>query len=327
MVKNYILIAHQSPQQLKRLIDRLNDGNSYFYIHIDLKSDLSQFNIFNKDEKIQFIQERVNAIWGNYSIVQATLNCLKHILMDNRSGFTILLSGQDYPLTGNNEITEFLESNKSYNFIDIKKVEEAWPDEYLYKTKKYYINLTPKRGNGLFISYVSDISFGTFLRTCFRLVKNSITQKNIALFLMLFKSFKRREAPVPSQFGGSQWWALNNETLVKMMDYIKSNASYIEYHKYTYIPDEIFFHTVIKILQEQDQSILIKPSLTYVNWQSLSYSFPLVFGINHSQELINAKKEHKFFARKFEEAYDSEIMDLLDNLVDSSKQYPSQKLI
>lgn len=316
MVKNYLILAHHSPQQLKRLVQRLNDVHSNFYIHIDLKSDINQFELLLFNENIHFIRQRVNAIWGNYSIVQATLNGLKQILKDNKKGFVILLSGQDYPLAGNKEIEDYLQINKSYNFIDIKTIEEAWPGEFLNKTKKYYINLTPKRGNGLFISYFGEISLHSFLRTSFRLIKNSIIQKNFTLFLTFFKSFKQRISPVHSQFGGSQWWALNYETVVKIMDYLNCHSNYLEYYKFTYIPDEIFFHTVIKILQEKDKSILIKPSLMYVNWQRLDYDFPVVFGINDSEELIQAKQKEKFFARKFEEAYDSGIMDFLDGSID-----------
>jgi hypothetical protein len=316
MFKNYLILAHHSPRQLKRLVQRLNDVHSYFYIHIDLKSDINQFEFALSSENIHFIRQRVNAIWGNYSIVQATLNGLNQILTDNRKGFVILLSGQDYPLAGNKEIKEYLQINKSYNFIDIKTVEEAWPSEFLNKTKKYYINLTPKRGNGFFISYFRDISFISFLRTSFRLIKNCIIQKNFIFFLLLFKSFKQRISPVHSQFGGSQWWALNYETVVKIMDYLNRHSNYIEYYKFTYIPDEIFFHTVIKILQEKDKSILIKPSLMHVNWQRLDYNFPLVFGINDTNELIHAKQKEKFFARKFEETYDSGIMDFLDIYID-----------
>lgn len=100
------------------------------------------------------------------------------------------------------------------------------------------------------------------------------------------------------------------------MDYLNRHSNYIEYYKFTYIPDEIFFHTVIKILQEKDKSILIKPSLMHVNWQRLDYNFPLVFGINDTNELIHAKQKEKFFARKFEETYDSGIMDFLDIYID-----------
>ena len=39
----YAVQAHKNPEQLKRLIDRLDSPNSYFYINIDLNSYIYNF--------------------------------------------------------------------------------------------------------------------------------------------------------------------------------------------------------------------------------------------------------------------------------------------
>ena len=315
MVKNFLILAHHSPHQLNRLVQRLYDDHSFFYIHIDLKSDIESFKSLITLPKVYFIEDRVNAIWGNFTIIQATLNALAQIIRDNRPGFTILLSGQDYPLATNKELTEYFLKNKTYNFIDIKPIEEAWPEEYLSKTTHFYINLTPKRGNGLFIPYFKNVPFVALLKIYLRLIKSSIVHRNITLFFLIFNSLKKRKSPVPFQYGGSQWWALNLESLKMIMGYIHKYPNYINYHKFTYIPDEIFFHTIIKILQEQHKNILTKPSIMYVNWHRLEYDFPAVFGIKDTMELINAKQNEKLFARKFDEAADDKILDFLDHQV------------
>lgn len=43
MYKNYIILAHKNPQQIKHLIEKLNDDNSRFFIHVDLNSDSKPF--------------------------------------------------------------------------------------------------------------------------------------------------------------------------------------------------------------------------------------------------------------------------------------------
>jgi len=309
---NYIILAHHFPVQLKKLVDRLNDANVYFYIHIDVTSDIHPFKKLISYTNVLFLKKRENAMWGNFTIVQATLNGMNEVLKNGRGGFTILLSGQDYPLVSSQHIKRFLSTHHIYNFIDIKPVEEAWPVEYKAKIQSYYLNLTPKKGNGIFIPYYLDIPFISFFKTIFHLMKHGIRQKNLRLCLQVLKLFKKRKSPTPDHYGGSQWWAFNHETLEMILNYVDENPLFLNFHIYTYIPDEIFFHTIIKILADKYPEIKILPSLTYVNWEKLDYDFPAVFGITDFAELTMAKKNGKLFARKFEDHIDSGILDLLD---------------
>ena len=93
---------------------------------------------------------------------------------------------------------------------------------------------------------------------------------------------------------------------------MEENPLFINFHRYTYIPDEIFFHTIIKLLADKYPEIKILPSLTYVNWEKLDYDFPAIFGTTDFDELKKAKKNGKLFARKFEAHIDAGILDLLD---------------
>jgi hypothetical protein len=57
--KNYIVIAHNNPIQLLRLIQRLDDGFSKFYIHIDLKTPINQFEELEKNSNVHFVRDRI----------------------------------------------------------------------------------------------------------------------------------------------------------------------------------------------------------------------------------------------------------------------------
>ncbi|MFZ4377670.1 MAG: beta-1,6-N-acetylglucosaminyltransferase [Saprospiraceae bacterium] len=312
MFINYVILAHHFPVQLKKLVNRLNDENVTFFIHIDVTSDIHEFKKLISHSNVIFIEKRENAIWGNFTMVQATLNGMNEVMKYGRGGFTILLSGQDYPLASNKHIKRFLSTHHNYNFIDIKSAQEAWPIEYKAKIQNYYLNLTPKRGNGFFIAYFLDIPFIFFLKTIFHLIKHGIRQKNLGLCLQVLKLFKKRNSPIPCHYGGSQWWAFNQETLKMILNYVEENPLFINFHRYTYIPDEIFFHTIIKLLADKYPEIKILPSLTYVNWEKLNYDFPAIFGTTDFDELKKAKKNGKLFARKFEAHIDAGILDLLD---------------
>ena len=94
----YIIQAHKLPFQLKRLITVLNTKNASFYIHVDRKSKIEDFEKIISLKNVFFIKERVDCIWGDFSQVKATLNLIKNVIRDNKSGFVVFLSGQDYPI-------------------------------------------------------------------------------------------------------------------------------------------------------------------------------------------------------------------------------------
>lgn len=90
MQKNYIILCHKNPLQLKRLIDKLNNSSSSFYIHIDKKVEISDFiNVISNYSNVKFIENRENCIWGDISLVKATLNCIREISLIEK-GYCIL---------------------------------------------------------------------------------------------------------------------------------------------------------------------------------------------------------------------------------------------
>ena len=95
MQKNYLILAHKNPQQLARMIKTLDDGNSKFFIHLDAKTPIEPFTAQLQDEHIIFIPERVRCIWGDFSIVLATIHLMEAAAKAQSKGFFILMSGQD----------------------------------------------------------------------------------------------------------------------------------------------------------------------------------------------------------------------------------------
>jgi len=125
--KNYIVLAHSNPRQLQRLIHRLNDVNTFFYIHIDLRCTISDFTKELSLPNVFFLSKRVKCRWGDISLVEATLLGMKAVLKDDRDGYCMLISGQDYPIKTNEKLNAFLKKNKGYDFIELRPVTELWP--------------------------------------------------------------------------------------------------------------------------------------------------------------------------------------------------------
>lgn len=114
----YLILAYNDPENLYRLINRLND-RADFYIHIDKKSEIKEFTtLFEDYPNVTFIKDRVKVYWGGFSIVQAELNLVETALSKNNSYMRyVLLSGSDYPIKDTKEIHRFFEQNKDTEFI------------------------------------------------------------------------------------------------------------------------------------------------------------------------------------------------------------------
>ncbi|MDR1543377.1 MAG: beta-1,6-N-acetylglucosaminyltransferase [Prevotellaceae bacterium] len=299
--KNCIILAHTNASQLKRLIERLDSKNTAFYIHIDKKSDIRQFTDIIKGENIKFIENRIDCLWGDFSQIRATLNLIEAVLNDKQGGFVIQLTGQDYPVKSNDYINKYIENHADTNFVDCIPVENIWKN-YKIRTESYKFNVSKGRGNVRTFNKISKSSLKSFF-------KGEITFGNLIILL------KKRYLPL-KQYGGSAWWAMNTDTMQKFFDYYKQNEKMlVDFFAYTLCPDETFFATVIKAVQNQDNSIKIEPSFTFVDWKKAgeSAASPELLTINNLEQLKSLPQQW-LFARKFDTNVDEKILDELDKI-------------
>jgi len=306
---NYIILAHQEPQLVRRLIERLQHRNSHFYLHIDGNVDIYPFTkALSHLTNITFLLKewRVATFWSDISCVKATLNAFQLMLANKRSGYSVLLSGQDYPLKSNAAIHAFLKQNYGKNFIDgfsLPAKEGIWGKHRgMDRLHFYNYHLYHNQKYNLAIPTIHHSSF--------------YQPKTLLKILQLYKQKpkeiknlrKKRLFPAYIQpYGGSQWWALPMETVQRIHDFTRGHPDYYSYHTHTHVPDEIFFQSIVHSLYPKDQ---IANSLTYTNWTNMSRPLPLTFLEEDFQEISNCKK--KLFARKFSEKIDAKVLNMVD---------------
>lgn len=312
MKKNYIILTHKNEVHIKRIIDILDDNDSHFYIHIDKRKPLSQFDIL-KSPIVTLVEDRVHCYWADFSLVQGTLNCIKQIIKDKRIHRTILLSGQCYPIANKEYINNFFDNNES-DYITIMPIEEKWPDSYFKRIEDYKFILSQKRGDNMVVPYIFNFErniFKTFAKYLI-LIKSAVQYKSIEPFKHFIRTFKKRKNPIKKAYAGHQWWALKGETLERIHNYIESTPEYIAYHTYSVCPDEMFFQTIIMELSKQFGDISTKPSITYVNWDRKNCNLPVTFETagEDLDEVMNSVKDGHLISRKF--IPDSPILDLID---------------
>ncbi len=306
MQKNYLILAHKNPQQLARMIKTLDDGNSKFFIHLDAKTPIEPFTTQLEDEHIVFIPERECCVWGDFSIVLATIHLMEAAAKAQNKGFFILMSGQDYPIKPIGELDAFLEENAQCDFIDYLPLEQKWkPKMVKDKLAHYHILHSETRGDSNCYAPFSRSSLFQKGRTLWHLLKGRLSLENFKKLRQL----PRREAPFAQQYAGSQFWAFSENTFYDVLTYIQKHREELElYYQYTSSPDEVYFHSILLNLKEEGRKIILKNQLTYVNY----FRKNNVFLTEDFEKLTSA--EEQFFARKFDMEIDAIILDRLDKL-------------
>lgn len=303
MQKNYLILAHKNPLQLSRMIERLDDGASKFFIHLDAKTPIEPFTACLEGAHIRFIEPRERCVWGDFSIVQATIRLME--AASEEQGVFILMSGQDYPIQSQVYINDFLERNKEFDFIEIEPLEEKWkPKMVKDKLEHYHILHSEERGHSNCYAPFAHCSVFQKLRTLTHLLKGRLSRKNFRLLC----SLPKRIAPFERQYAGSQFWAFSERTFYAVLHYIREHkAALEEYYKYTSSPDEIYFHSVLMDLVAKDSTIKLKEQITYVNYFRKNNVF-----ITEDFDKLTSEKG-KLFARKFDTDIDIEILNKLDS--------------
>jgi hypothetical protein len=286
MEKAYIILAHKCPDQLARLIARLNDGNSSFYIHIDRKADLPAFSLLPENERIIKIK-RIRTRWAGYSLVQATLNALKQIRDSGRPvERVILLSGQDYPIKNNRYIDAYLETSPYKVFLEHTAIPDhkRWtPRGGLYRLDKYYMG---SKGH------------------------QYLTAKALNFLSLFLVSLQRRLPGDLTAYAGSQWWILDTRAVEYILKYVRDNPGYSRFHRYTFAPDELFFHMILLNANDERLSESIRnDDLRFMIWKDTNNAHPDILKKTDLPKILDSDA---LFARKFDPESDPEILNLID---------------
>ncbi len=292
MNKAYIIMAHKSPNQLHRLVSRLNDGTSEFFIHIDLKAEFSQFETLKEFGAVVHFIQRFDAKWGGYGVIKPFLAGMRAV-HDASTQFDriMLLSGQDYPIKSNTQIDRFFENSKYSNFINYFPIPnyEKWPGGDRggwYRVDKYYF------GNKWYEFFGS---------------------KSMNLLSTYLPFLKRKMPNGMKPYTGQTWWNLDKYALDYILDYNDQHPEYLHFHRNTFVADELFVQMIIGNSKDEKLLNSIENSeKRFTIWPKANSAHPKILDKNDLQAILASDD---LFARKFDENVDTEIMDLIDKEV------------
>lgn len=282
-------MAHKSPNQVYRLVSRLNDGNSIFFIHIDQKAEFSQFlNLKNFGDAVKFT-ERFDATWGGYGLIKPYLSALKTVKeYPKKFDRIVLLSGQDYPIKSNEYIDDFFKNSPYSNFINYFPIPnyQKWPGGDRggwYRVDKYYFGA---KWYNFFCSKFLNL-------------------------LATYIPFLRRKIPNGMKpYTGQTWWNLDMYALNYILDYVARHPEYVDFHKHTFVADELFVQMIVA--NSNDEKLLQSignTELRFTIWPKPNSAHPKILDKNDLDAIMASED---LFARKFDENIDTEIMNLID---------------
>jgi hypothetical protein len=270
----YLILVHNNPQQLSRLIGRIDFPGVDIFIHIDRKVAFEPFLFLLARKNVFLIAKSVEVSWGAYSIVQASVNGFEQIIASgNQYEIIHLISGQDYPIKKNQEIQDFFQANPGKSYMQFLDVATDWK-EAIPRIEHYYLT------NYKFIGrYQIE-----------RIIRNLLPKRKMPQGLVAV--------------GRSQWLSIRLEHIKYILQYFQDHPDVVRFFKFTWAPDEFVFQTIL--YASIHQSEMVNDSKRYIDW-SIGNANPKSLNINDKDAIQNSTD---FFARKFN--HDNIVLDWID---------------
>ena len=286
------------------MVRALDSPNADFFIHVDRKSDIWPFQDRFSQFNVRFAADRVSVYWGEFSIVQASVNLIRQALNQLPApDYLVLLSGSDYPLRSSRYIEAFFSGNQGSQFINLVQMPCEAVGKLLERFEQYWLQ-TPN--DAQFVARVVA-RLNHLINNQLRLIKRD--------YKVVFSGL------VPH--GGSQWWALTNDACRHILEFLDCRPDVVKFFRNVSLPDESFFHTIIGNSKFATQAVR---NLTFADWSRPSGG-PAIIDMEHLNAFMKTAciiwddtygRGELLFARKFRDD-SSHLTDFIDaNLINRS---------
>lgn len=289
MKKIFCILCHKVTNPLIFTITYLSSfAENIILIHVDAKSSLDDFQSLAASN-VHFVQNRVCVTWGSYSQVASTLNTFSEALQWNFD-YLFLLSGDDIPNKSNETMNNFLHSINKKNLIHFqdsrnnyvdpeKRVKYRYPDVFYSRRKSIPEKIKILAFKSLRNFFITDV-------------------------------FKKHANKKIQFYKGTNWFSLNHPTVNSVMMFVSLNKWYCDLFQYSFCSDEVFFHTIIKLLGRTDlyhDELKLNDALRYIDWKT-GPDYPRVLD---ESDFANIKNSGCFFSRKHPADLSFDVFDKL----------------
>ncbi|WP_299779320.1 DUF5928 domain-containing protein [uncultured Roseobacter sp.] len=266
----FILLCHKDPDAIIRQAEKLTAAGDYMAIHFDARANPEHYQkirkALNGNANVTFARKRVKCGWGEWSLVQATLNAVQAAVdAYPRATHFYMLSGDCMAIKTAEYTHQFLDENDADFIESFDYFESDWIKTGMKEERLIYRHFFNERKHKHLFYASMDL------------------QRRLKL---------DRKLPDDIQIRiGSQWWCLRRETVEKMLEFLKERRDVMRFFATTWIPDETFFQTIVPHLVPETE--IRSRTLTFLMFTD--YGMPVTFYNDHYDMLIS---QDYLFARK-----------------------------
>jgi hypothetical protein len=309
----YLILAHNEPAHLSRLIRMLDGEGSDFYVHVDAKSDISSFAPLFGLPRVTFLRSREKVFWGGFSQVGATLRLLRAAAPGNYGRYS-LLSGCDFPIKPGPAIRDtLLGSDTEFLRVD-RRLDERPRNGHAFYIERHHLNdweiFNPR------VARRYRERRGTpWLWNAARTAAHAIGR---SAFVAVGLALPRRRYPGGmTPYQGSTWWALTAQCVNYVFDFLSRTPEYTRFHKSVGMVDEVFFHSIIKgspFATRISHDFEVAPldhnesGAHYIDWRTKGVPLPKTLDETDFPALLASPA---LFARKFDQSKSSRLLSLI----------------
>jgi hypothetical protein len=265
----FILLCHKDPEAVVQQAQSLTAAGDFIAIHFDgsaSDADFARIKAQLANNPNVVFAKRVRCGWGEWSLVQATLNALDVALAAfPRATHFMMVSGDCMAIKSAEFAHDFLDADdcdyiESFDFFDSDWIKTGMKEDRLI----YRHFLNERKHKKLFYWSLQ-------------------MQRKLGL---------KREIPPDIQVQiGSQWWCLRRLTVEWIREFVADRPDVVRFFKTTWIPDETFFQTLVRHLVPENE--IRTRTLTFLMFSD--YGMPLTFYNDHYDLLLS---QDFLFARK-----------------------------
>lgn len=113
----FLILAHDNEAVLSELLQALDEPRCDTFLHVDSKSGMDCAALSRRYPRVNLIDRRIDARWGDFSLVEVELELLRAALAEGPYEYLHLISGVDYPPHGVDYIIDFCSANMGKEFV------------------------------------------------------------------------------------------------------------------------------------------------------------------------------------------------------------------
>jgi len=229
----FLILAHEQPSLLARLLRHLAGPESPCFVHVDAKVARAPFDeAITGLSHVDVLSDRATVRWAGFGMVDATLRLLTTARAAGPFDRYCLLSGSDLALRSRAATLEhLLATDREWMRIrcrllgavprreDRRIQQRHWMDVRLLNSRE--------RPTG-----VADRAARAILRRAVTTMNRLLPPRDYVSGLVPYK--------------GSQWWCLTDGCAAHVLSFVASRPDVVAFHRTVFAPDEIFFHSIVK---------------------------------------------------------------------------------